>query len=796
MTSNDSLALPQALGDVREHTVSSGLIADLAAQSSQRLPVEVVLSRSIPDSDSRGSRQVALQTPADNRQVIGENINEAVGRDIPSRPRRQTRGTNRQARPSLRTRTSQRLRMRESSSSRASSSSEAVEQPQSQVDTTVNQVINQDINITSATVHELMYRPMELDEATQLIHRTERLESPELDYGDGTDVEEAQLYNHESSTNVFQRRQGQEYPTAPEHEFNPGLAPTRSQLQPVLVPGDRPLLHRPYVPLPSLASSDSVVAVPLPTPELLDQQESNRERYNMRLYSERLSDTRDQAPRISSTVVPSIEPSNIPAQVQSYLKNWRSTRPEFVEPIGNMRQLPPGSIPPPMLDRGNMYRRIESCVPFNALQVVRFWKRLEYHVKFVTMPQMVMAGLLQRIFTDLQKYQHNPLRPSGSYDLNLGGAVKQWIDWIRKRSSLIQSIYLFRSRILRFLKSLEDMVKYAKAQYKIFNKVYTVPTPVLQGESQGRMIIYGMDQILSYIAGHGYDKCLWSKAQSATLFLSDHFRRQLYDEMGYYFKFKEVDIQDQFPWLVRFTENIDRDAPNQYAIYRSYITSFPDGLPTAETVLDRHLNHPIQCQWLIMDLCREEMIGMDDNHQEVYNDRQFEKATSSSGTSHERSSSSSDRLPDRRSETSTQLSQMDVTRGSHNLYYDQMSHADVQSPIGHQTPQRQPIPQLPSREMNIRDLGDQMNNSDYLRARLAEIEARRNATPYNAENFRDEMFPSASTTPGRNYHESTNPLAISSGQQARYSGKFLIPRDMEGLRVHYGRTNAPEYRDT
>ena len=51
-------------------------------------------------------------------------------------------------------------------------------------------------------------------------------------------------------------------------------------------------------------------------------------------------------------------------------------------------------------------------------------KRLEYHVRFVTMSQMVMASVLQRIFTDLQRYQHNPLRPSGSYDLNLGGAVK------------------------------------------------------------------------------------------------------------------------------------------------------------------------------------------------------------------------------------------------------------------------------------------------------------------------------------------------------------------------------------
>ena len=88
--------------------------------------------------------------------------------------------------------------------------------------------------------------------------------------------------------------------------------------------------------------------------------------------------------------------------------------------------------------------------------------------------------------------------------------------------------------------------------------------------------------------------------------------------------------------------------------------------------------------------------------------------------------------------------------------------------------------------MNVRDLGDQMNNPDYLRARLADIEARRNNTPNDAGNLRDDMFPPSSRTPVRNYHESTNPLAASSGQQAHYSGKFLIPRDMEGLRVQYG----------
>ena len=139
MTSDSSLALPQALRDVGEHTGNSGLTTDLAAQSSQRLPVEVMLGRSIPDSDSRGSRQLAPLTPAGNRQVNEDNINEVVGRELePSRPRRQSRGSRRQARSPLRTRTSQRLRIRESTSSRTSTSSEQLDPTQLQLQVRVD----------------------------------------------------------------------------------------------------------------------------------------------------------------------------------------------------------------------------------------------------------------------------------------------------------------------------------------------------------------------------------------------------------------------------------------------------------------------------------------------------------------------------------------------------------------------------------------------------------------------------------------------------------------------------------
>jgi len=158
--------------------------------------------------------------------------------------------------------------------------------------------------------------------------------------------------------------------------------------------------------------------------------------------------------------------------------DWRSTRPEFIEPKGNMKNLPVGSIPPPLLDRGNIMRRVESCVLMNHLPVVKVWQKLEYHIQHISMPQMILASILQRIETDLRKFPQIPLNPSSSYDVNLSATVKQWVDWTRKRYTLIQSLYLFRSHLLQFLKSLNDMVKYATSQYKVFNKLYTVPVPV------------------------------------------------------------------------------------------------------------------------------------------------------------------------------------------------------------------------------------------------------------------------------------------------------------------------------
>ena len=87
--------------------------------------------------------------------------------------------------------------------------------------------------------------------------------------------------------------------------------------------------------------------------------------------------------------------------------------------------------------------------------------------------------------------------------------------------------------------------------------------------------------------------------------------------------------------------------------------------------------------------------------------------------------------------------------------------------------------QQQSRDMRIQDLQDPMNDPTYLRARLSELEGRRVQTPNITRNVRDDMLPQSGRTT-RSYHESANPLALSSGKEAHYSGKFLIPKETEG----------------
>jgi len=171
MTSNNSLVLPLAMGEVGEHNVNAGVDANGPPQPLQQLPDGETLSRWIPVSNSRGSRPLSPRTPSDDRQVPVENINEGLGRERePSRPIRQARGGLTRTRSShrIRTRERQRLRINQSSPSRESSSqsTEAEQLPS----TSVNLIMETENSVNQSNeqpiTHDSMYHPYDMDDAS------------------------------------------------------------------------------------------------------------------------------------------------------------------------------------------------------------------------------------------------------------------------------------------------------------------------------------------------------------------------------------------------------------------------------------------------------------------------------------------------------------------------------------------------------------------------------------------------------------------------------------------------------
>ena len=126
----------------------------------------------------------------------------------PSRPPRQTRGGRTKARLSLRTRTSERQRLRMSQSSPPLASNEqatGLEQLSSSENVvrdnnvaTGQSVAQSNILNENTSVHETMYRPYTLEDGALLLQQAGESEvDPQIDYGNGTDSEDDRLGVHE-----------------------------------------------------------------------------------------------------------------------------------------------------------------------------------------------------------------------------------------------------------------------------------------------------------------------------------------------------------------------------------------------------------------------------------------------------------------------------------------------------------------------------------------------------------------------------------------------------------------------
>ena len=102
--------------------------------------------------------------------------------------------------------------------------------------------------------------------------------------------------------------------------------------------------------------------------------------------------------------------------------------------------------------------------------------------------------------------------------------------------------------------------------------MYKIPDIVSSTYKKCRQVIHEIDQLFRKIGGDKQDQVQWKAVQQCFLYRSYAYLRLLYEFIGEFMnKFEDITIERDYPWLVRFTENISRDAPSQYNVYHMWL---------------------------------------------------------------------------------------------------------------------------------------------------------------------------------------------------------------------------------
>jgi hypothetical protein len=155
--------------------------------------------------------------------------------------------------------------------------------------------------------------------------------------------------------------------------------------------------------------------------------------------------------------------------------------------------------------------------------------------------------------------------------------LRNWVNMVSIKSPLTQALLMCRDEAYDMMKTLHDLVICGTEQYACREQRYDIPAIVKQTQEQARRAVHGIDQLLHDIAGVKYDSVNWQNIGRCHLMKSDQFARLLYDYMGSFLKLMEcVDIERDYPWLVRYTDNVFRDAPSQCSVYYSLMEKYMD----------------------------------------------------------------------------------------------------------------------------------------------------------------------------------------------------------------------------
>jgi hypothetical protein len=233
-----------------------------------------------------------------------------------------------------------------------------------------------------------------------------------------------------------------------------------------------------------------------------------------------------------------------------------------------------------------------------------------------------------------------------------------------------------RDEAYEVIRSLEAYVKAAKLRSSNYATTFALPTLVKQTDAEARRIIHGVDQLFRKIGGEQHDQVDWRNGSSCYLTKSDQFLRLLHNYIGNFMKSFEVNnVELEYPWLVRYTENIFRDAPSQFNLYSMWVHKYLDkgyGLRKSE-IVQAHESYKPYYPDLVIDLVATS--GTADNTDRMSTwERKTVKSSSSGKTSTESkpdkgpndgaNNRSGDKIPPREDSSRNRVSQSGTFMGN------------------------------------------------------------------------------------------------------------------------------------
>ena len=126
------------------------------------------------------------------------------------------------------------------------------------------------------------------------------------------------------------------------------------------------------------------------------------------------------------------------------------------------------------------------------------------------------------------------------------------------RSALVQSLFCTRGLAYNLLGELRELAVYAELQLKKSAIKYRAHPIVKQTDTQSRQIVLDIDDILNDIAGPQGTEVNWTPRNPWPLMQCNAFKRLLYKTMAEFLRKAKIDVEKEFQWLVRYTEDIGR----------------------------------------------------------------------------------------------------------------------------------------------------------------------------------------------------------------------------------------------